>query len=245
MHELRRYRRLKIPLQVEIRHPAIGTLQVPAADMSDGGVFLLVDECFQLDLAESVIVRTLNLGPNGDDTGPPLVMTVVRKSHEGMGLSLETAASANLESLKAEHFNKHTILQSLFIIDDQSRVLLIKQEDIWHLPSRQLAGDESWPQGLQLLVENLKSDGQLEDNSSLRIQSSCHPNPQRALPLVELVVLAQLQFSGKSSSVSSQDFSPEVIPKTSSGHKWVPSTEIFELRPMLDPKLVDNILNQV
>jgi len=119
MHELRRYRRLKIPLQMEVRHPAIGTLQVPAADMSDGGVFLLVDECFQLDLGESVIVRALGLGPHTEETGPPLVMTVTRKSHQGMGLSLEKAASANLESLIAQCHSKHTILQSLFIINDE------------------------------------------------------------------------------------------------------------------------------
>lgn len=239
MHELRRYRRLKIPLQVEIRHPAIGTLQVPAADMSDGGVFLLVDECFQLELAESVIVRALGLGPDGKETGPPLVMTVVRKSHEGMGLSLEKVASANLESLKSEHASKHTILQSLFIINNQSRVLFVKQEDNWRLPSRQLAGEESWPQGLQLLLEKLKSDALLEDISSIRIQGNCHPNPHQVLPFVDLVVPAHLQ------SDDTGNLSPEPIPETQPHHRWVSGAQISELSTMLDPKLVDNILSQV
>jgi hypothetical protein len=65
---------------VELRHPAIGALQLPAADMADGGVFLLVDKCFQLDLRESLIVRALGLGPHGEKTGPPLIMEVVRKT---------------------------------------------------------------------------------------------------------------------------------------------------------------------
>ncbi|MFT4748437.1 MAG: hypothetical protein ACI9E4_000100 [Pseudohongiellaceae bacterium] len=125
MHELRRYRRLKMPLQVEVRHPAIGTLQVPAADMADGGVFLLVDECFQLDLSESVIVRALGLGPHAEETGPPLVMAATPKRHQEIGLSFEEAASANLESLIAQRHSKHAILQSLLIINNKNRVCFL------------------------------------------------------------------------------------------------------------------------
>lgn len=248
MHELRRYRRLKIPLQVEIRHPAIGTLQVPAADMSDGGVFLLVDECFQLDLAASVIVRTLGLGPHGEETGPPLVMTVVRKSPEGMGLSLEEAASANLESLSAGHSSQHKILQSLFIINDQCRILLVKQEDSWCLPSRQLNGNESWPQGLQLLLDKLKSDALLEDTSSIRIASNCYPNSRQLLPFVDLLIPARLESSSVADLNSSLDL---IIPSKDPNsepephHKWVCAAEISRFGTILDPKLVDKLLSQV
>lgn len=249
MHELRRYRRLKIPLQVEIRHPAIGTLQVPAADMSDGGVFLLVDECFQLDLTESVIVRALGLGPHGQETGPPLVMTVVRKSPEGMGLSLEEAASANLESLSAEHSNQQKILQSLFIVNDQSRVLLVKPQDSWSLPSRQLSGAESWSQGLQLLLDKLKSDALLENTSSIHIENNCYPNSHQLLPFVDLLIPARLKSSSTPDLDSNSNLikaSPkDPIPESEQHHKWLTSAEVNEFGTMLDPKLVDKLLSLV
>ncbi|MFT4887867.1 MAG: hypothetical protein ACI8V0_002098 [Pseudohongiellaceae bacterium] len=241
MHELRRYRRLKIPLQVEIRHPAIGTLQVPAADMSDGGVFLLIDECFQLDLGESVIVRALGLGPHAEETGPALVMKVARKSHQGMGLSLDESASANLESLSAERRSKHTILQSLFIINDKNRVLFLNSQDSWRLPSRQLAGHESWPEGLQMLVDKLKSDSLLNNNSSIRIESSCYPNSCQISPFVNLLIPVYL----KNSSKPDPNLSPDLLPKSELRYKWLSSAEISQLNTMLDQKLVDNILDQV
>jgi hypothetical protein len=237
MHELRRYRRLKIPLQVELRHPAIGTLQLPAADMSDGGVFLLVDECFQLDLGESVIVRALGLGPLGEETGPPLVMTVVRKSLEGMGLSLEETASANLESLSAEHIRQHTVLQSLFIVNDQNKVLFVSEKDSWRLPYRQLTGNESWPQGLQLLFEKLKSDAMLEDISTIHFESNCYPNPRQILLFVDLIVPARLRGSSNTHA--------DINSKSEPRHRWLSNPEISELRPVLDPKLVDKLFGQV
>ena len=97
-------------------------------------------------------MRTLDLGPLGEEIGPPLAMKVVRKNLEGMGLSLEQSASANLESLSAEHIRQHTVLQSLFIVNRQDKLLFVSERDSWPLPYRQLAGNESWPRGLQLLL---------------------------------------------------------------------------------------------
>jgi hypothetical protein len=240
MHELRRYRRLKMPLQVEVRHPAIGTLQVPAADMADGGVFLLVDECFQLDLSESVIVRALGLGPHAEETGPPLVMAVTPKSHQEMGLSLEEAASANLESLSAQRHSKHAILQSLLIINNKNRVLFLNFQDSWCLLSRQLAGRESWPELLQLLVDKLNADALFDNNSSIRIESNCYPNSRQTSPFVDLLVPAHLK-----SSAPDPNLSPDPLSELELRHKWLSCAEISQLSTMLDPKLVDNILDQI
>lgn len=85
----------------------------------------MVNECFKLDLGELVIVRALGLGPHGEETGPPLIMKAVRKSLDGMGLSLEQTASGSLESPSAKHIRQHTVLQGLFIVKDQNKVLFV------------------------------------------------------------------------------------------------------------------------
>jgi hypothetical protein len=167
-------------------------------------------------------------------------MTVARKSHQGMGLSLDESASANLESLSAEHRSKHTILQSLFIINDRNRVLFLNSQDSWRLPSRQLAGHESWLEGLQMLVDKLKSDSLLNNNSSIRIESSCYPNSRQISPFVNLLIPVYLK-----SSRPDPDLSPDLLPKSELRYKWISSSEISQLNTMLDQKLVDNILDQV
>jgi hypothetical protein len=88
MQEHRRHRRMKVPLRVEISHPSFGSLQVEAGDMSDAGVFLLMDERYHLDPGENVIVRTLQLGVHGGESSIPLTMRVMRCNKTGMGLEL-------------------------------------------------------------------------------------------------------------------------------------------------------------
>jgi hypothetical protein len=43
---------------------------VEANDMSEGGVFLTLDGCFQLDVSEIVSVRSMGLGVDGNATDP-------------------------------------------------------------------------------------------------------------------------------------------------------------------------------
>lgn len=245
MHELRRYRRLKIPLLVEIRHPKIGKLELPAADMSDGGVFLVVDECFQPDIDESVIVRTLGLGPAGDETGPPLVMTVVRKSQDGIGLSLDSTASANLESLSADDAPKSTVLQNLFIVNSQNRVLFVMQGERWRLPARELAANDTWQHGLQTILKELQSAGILESINSISVKNNCYPHAQKDSPLVDLVIPALLVDSKKIEPEEQDALVNSIVSLDKQTYRWFLRAEINELNCMLDANLVDNILGQV
>jgi len=38
--------------------------------MSEGGVYLMLPGCFQLDVSEIVSVRSMGLGVDGNETGP-------------------------------------------------------------------------------------------------------------------------------------------------------------------------------
>jgi len=55
---------------MKIHHKSLGTPLVEANDMSEGGFFLTLDGCFQLDVSEIVSVRSMGLGVDGNATDP-------------------------------------------------------------------------------------------------------------------------------------------------------------------------------
>jgi hypothetical protein len=61
-----KYRQLKPSQRMEIHHMSLGTPPVEANDMSEGGVYLMLHGCFQLDVS----VRSMGLGVDGNATGP-------------------------------------------------------------------------------------------------------------------------------------------------------------------------------
>ena len=65
-----KYRQLKPSQRMEIHHKSLGTPLVEANDMSEGGVYLMLPGCFQLDVSEIVSVRSMGLGVDGNETGP-------------------------------------------------------------------------------------------------------------------------------------------------------------------------------
>lgn len=240
MEELRRHRRLQIPLQVEIRHPAIGTLEVPAADISDGGIFIKVDECFQLESGESLIVRTLGLGLNADEIGPPLVMKVVRKTPDGMGLCLEETASENLKSLATDPTTMHSVIQSVFLVNQNQEVLFTMQGDHWRLPSRALGSAESWQQGIQALLKTLQETADLDITTNVRVQDNCYPYSVASSSCVEMVIPAYTVSPAKPSPPQqAKGVKSELI------YSWFNGLEIGGLNSTLHTDLVDKLLGQV
>ncbi|MFK7863008.1 MAG: PilZ domain-containing protein [Pseudohongiellaceae bacterium] len=242
MEELRRHRRLQIPLRVEIRHPVIGTLEVPAADISDGGIFIKVDECFQLNLAESVIVRTLELGPNADETGPPLVMKVVRKTTDGMGLRLEETASASLRSLATEPTPRHRIKQSLFLVNSKKQILFTLQESQWRLPGRELNVSETWEQSTQNLAKNIKHLIGFSPQSHVDVQQLCYPLTSNEALGAEFVIPASAHGEVPASEMGQTNFASAA---ELDDFRWVNNLDIPKLCPFLDASLVDKLLSQV
>ncbi|NKB32358.1 MAG: hypothetical protein GKR91_04600 [Pseudomonadales bacterium] len=237
MHESRRHRRLKIPLQVEIHHESLGSLLVEASDMSDGGVFVLLDECFQLDLGELVTVKTLGLGADGSESGPALFMRVARKTDTGMGLSIEEAPP----NLEAEHGDssvyvspQQSILQSLFIVNAQEKVLLTLQGDHWRLPSRELISGESWQDGIERSLAQLEQDEVLSDTEKLEASLQCFPSSDESSPFIDMVIPCRL-----SNEVKNEE-SPTPNP-----YRWIEISKLTDLNSNLDPVAVDNILSQV
>lgn len=84
--EKRRHVRIEVPMPVEVTHPALGTVELVTADLSDSGVFLKCapEQCPELGDEITIKVKGGVLG-GGDE--PPLVPArVVRVTDEGMGV---------------------------------------------------------------------------------------------------------------------------------------------------------------
>ncbi len=89
MEDQRRHQRLRIPLRVEVQHGNSSTLELEATDMSNGGLFLLMEESAQPPMGELLKVRSVGLGIDGKESGPLLLMRIVRRTATGIGLRLE------------------------------------------------------------------------------------------------------------------------------------------------------------
>ena len=240
MHELRRHRRMKIPLQVEIRHPTIGTLQVEAHDISDGGVFLLMDECFQIELGESVTVRALGLGADENEAGPTLTMQVVRLNNQGMGLAFEKnndslkAKSVTSEAMKIDAVNDQSIMQCLFIMNNDLQILFTLRGDHWALPTRKLEIGESWQDGITQSINQLKTDVALGQSIEIKPLTHCFPSSDQTSTRIDMLIPCRLANCNGAIELPDPD-----------NYRWVDATEIANLNCALDPNIVDNIMRQV
>ncbi|MFT4861727.1 MAG: hypothetical protein ACI95C_000937 [Pseudohongiellaceae bacterium] len=238
MNELRRHRRMKIPLKVEIRHPSIGKTVVAASDMSDGGVFLLMHETSELRVGESVLVRTLGLGINGSESGPPLIMSVVRQTTDGVGLKLEPTASANLESWNSENLTRQAIRQSLFIANDFEQLLVIDRSGAWCLPSRQLVSGDTWQLGIEAILAELKTKKVTNDAYCVIPAPLCLPAALGEPGSIDLLIPCSITKLNPNEGLSTSFLNSEQF-------NWVDATELSRLIPCLDSKVIDKALKQV
>jgi len=77
--------RMPVTLTVEITHESIGTVELKTRDMSNGGIFVIIDSDPGLEVGLEVMVKVK--GKLGDGEEPPtLKMKVVRAEPQGFGL---------------------------------------------------------------------------------------------------------------------------------------------------------------
>ena len=198
----------------------------------------MMSEASDLPVGESVLIRTLGLGINGSETGPPLVMRVVRQTPDGLGLKLEEAASANLESWDSENLTRQAIRQSLFIANDFEQLLLTKQNSGWRLPNRQLLSGDTWQLGIEAILNALSTRGAIPKDYSVLPESVCMPAALGEPGSIDLLIPCSITKPNLNDGLSTSFQDSEHC-------KWVSAAEISALSPSLDSKLVDKALKQV
>lgn len=85
--ELRKYPRQQIHLEVELSFPSGEKQTVRTLDISDGGVFLIVDKLRRPIIGEVVEVKLINGEKNTDVVFPSADAVVVRQEERGVGLA--------------------------------------------------------------------------------------------------------------------------------------------------------------
>ena len=85
--ELRKHPRQEIHLEVELSFPSGEKQTVRTLDISDGGVFLVVDKLRRPIIGEVVEVKIMNDEQNTDVTFPSNDAVVVRQEENGIGLA--------------------------------------------------------------------------------------------------------------------------------------------------------------
>jgi len=93
--EHREHIRIQIPLGVEVSHPAIGTIQTTARDISEGGVFVnLVEQ--KIKVGAKLKVKILNLLDTDTQHTPAVDMQVARVTESGLGLTFTNKTAEHL-----------------------------------------------------------------------------------------------------------------------------------------------------
>ncbi len=76
---------MPVTLVVEVTHEELGSFELKTRDMSNGGIFVIVDKDHGLIVGHQVLVKVK--GRLGDGEEPPtLKMEIVRTESEGLGL---------------------------------------------------------------------------------------------------------------------------------------------------------------
>lgn len=82
MSEQRKHQRTNMSAQIMVRHESIGERVFSMRDLSDGGIFVIVDNDEFPEVGSTVAVQVQGLPVEA----PVRTMEVVRRSEEGFGL---------------------------------------------------------------------------------------------------------------------------------------------------------------
>ena len=138
--EQRQHARIQIPLLVELNHPALGSVQTKARDISEGGIFVYLDNP-PVKTGSKLKLRLLTVLPTDTQPTPTVEMEVKRVSEEGLGLAFLNRTGEHLwgsvEHLRSEleiGRDYFQINQSLALTHADKGILLVQQNGKWLFP---------------------------------------------------------------------------------------------------------------
>ena len=153
--ERRQHPRIQLPLLVELSHPSLGKTPSVARDISEGGVFVHIENP---KIKPGAKLKLTLLNPTNVDHQPtPTVGMIVRRVEEN-GIGLEFANKTNrhlwrsVERLREElevgrdYFQIH---QSAVVINEASQILLVQQHGKWSFPGEYLIVGEDWSSAIK------------------------------------------------------------------------------------------------
>lgn len=186
--EQRRHPRIHLPLLVELKHPALGTLRCTARDISEGGVFVHTEKPQIRPGAQVKLTLQNTFGVEAQPT-PTVDMEVVRVEDDGLGLAFASAAGRHLwqsvERLRTElaigrdYFQVHL---NALVIGPGNGVLLAQQHGKWAFPGTFLVVGENWQRYLQEFLQRELNVGVADIGPVAAVRSAGSPElPEAAV----------------------------------------------------------------
>ncbi len=158
--EQREHLRIQIPLLVELTHPAVGSVQCTARDVSEGGVFVVLRES-KIREGAKVKLRLMTVLPTDTQPTPTVDMEVKRTAEDGLGLAFINRTAEHLWSsvqrlreelaIGRDYFQVH---QSIALVHEAKGLLLVQQNGKWLLPGHYLRVGENSVSALRAYVED-------------------------------------------------------------------------------------------
>ena len=156
----REHPRIQIPLLVELIHPAIGTVQTTAKDISEGGLFVYLANP-KIREGGKLRLRVLTILPTDTQPKPTIEMQVKRVTEEGLGLAFTNKTAQHLWgsvqqprqelAIGRDYFQIHV---SLAVHNADKGILLVQENGKWLLPGRFLIVGENPEKALRDFAES-------------------------------------------------------------------------------------------
>lgn len=158
--ERRKHPRVELPLEVDLRHPFIGTKTVVARDMNDEGVYAWYPEPpFKVGSSIDVTMRCRAMIESRPT--PTVKMKVSRVDATGMVLNFSNKSGAHLwrtaDSTQRELAigeDLFRVFQAAVIRDPAGRILTVQQNGRWLYPGTYLQTGKCWRDELQNFLSN-------------------------------------------------------------------------------------------
>ena len=145
--ENRQHPRVCIPLVVELTHATIGTREATARDLSDGGLFIYLDD-HPLQQGAQLKIRRQRTAVDDSQSNPTVDVQVVRIEDEGVALRFKNKTAHHLwssvERLRSELSIGQDYFQAYEAILCQhldKGMLFVQQHGKWTLPGHYLKVD--------------------------------------------------------------------------------------------------------
>lgn len=157
--EQRQQPRITVPIEVDLNHASIGTVQTVTRDVSVGGIFVLLDDP-SLPLQARVKVTLRNLPMIEAGPTPTVPMTVERIEQDGLALSFANRASEHLWNSVDRVRERITVGEDLFqvhqsavVVSDEGSLLVVNEAGRWLYPGEYLNAGASGPDALLSYLE--------------------------------------------------------------------------------------------
>ncbi len=138
--EQRQYPRVTVPMLVELSHISFGKMTTTVRDISEGGMFIVVDDA-KLSPGAQIKVRQLRASSVDLHATPQVDAVVRRVEPHGIGVEYLSVAGAHLWNsvqrtrqelaVGRDYFQ---VFQSAVLQDERGLVLVVQQQGLWSLP---------------------------------------------------------------------------------------------------------------